>query len=229
MISTILSFILPLFSKALKSLKTVNVKVVMLVIIVLLGILLWFIWHYYSEQKAEAQRYAENVTALKTGIGTYIAKNGQLVSTVNKQAITINDLKSNYGNIVKEAENLKLDVKRLTLAMSGTSSTQIIIHDTIPVKDTTFNGIKSKCFTHSEKWYYSMGACISDSIVKGKTVVVPGSANVSVNDSITILGQRIPKHHFLWWKWGTKAIRLNSTNKNPYNKFVINEYLELAK
>ena len=33
------------------------------------------------------------------------------------------------------------------------------------------------------------------------------------------------KHHFLWWKWGTKGYRLKIVNFNPHARVTYNRYI----
>lgn len=39
-----------------------------------------------------------------------------------------------------------------------------------------------------------------------------------VRDSLKTYVDRIPKHKFLWWRWGTKGYRVKHVNFNPHSK-----------
>lgn len=45
----------------------------------------------------------------------------------------------------------------------------------------------------------------------------------SVRDSLKTYIDRIPKHKFLWWRWGTKGYRVHHVNFNPHSKILYNQ------
>lgn len=61
-------------------------------------------------------------------------------------------------------------------------------------------------------------------------VIDSGKVNLSVNTTDTILQivHRVPKR-FLFFRFGCKAIRQEIVSKNPYNRIVYSEYIELKK
>jgi hypothetical protein len=38
-----------------------------------------------------------------------------------------------------------------------------------------------------------------------------------------------PKHKFLWWRWGTKAIHQSISSDNPYVEIKYSEVMEIRK
>ena len=40
----------------------------------------------------------------------------------------------------------------------------------------------------------------------------------AMRDSLKTYIDRIPKHKFLWWRWGTKGYRVHHVNFNPHSK-----------
>ena len=37
------------------------------------------------------------------------------------------------------------------------------------------------------------------------------------------------RHHFLWWKWGTRGYRLKIANFNPHARVIYNKYIKAGK
>lgn len=50
---------------------------------------------------------------------------------------------------------------------------------------------------------------------------------VSVKDSVTTVVYREYKHRFLWWKWGTKSVRVKIINFNPHSIIKYDEYIKM--
>lgn len=51
----------------------------------------------------------------------------------------------------------------------------------------------------------------------------------NIRDSLSTAVYREYKHHFLWWKWGTKGYRLKIVNFNPHSRVTYNKYIRAEK
>lgn len=45
----------------------------------------------------------------------------------------------------------------------------------------------------------------------------------AMRDSLKTYIDRIPKHKFLWWRWGTKGYRVKHVNFNPHSKIIYSQ------
>lgn len=50
-----------------------------------------------------------------------------------------------------------------------------------------------------------------------------------VRDSVVTFIATIPKHKFLWWKWGTKGYKVKIVNFNPRSKVLYNRTIRVEK
>ena len=48
-------------------------------------------------------------------------------------------------------------------------------------------------------------------------------------DSLTQYIERIYKHRFLWWKWGTKGYKVHIVNHNPHSKIDYADYIRVGE
>lgn len=55
------------------------------------------------------------------------------------------------------------------------------------------------------------------------------TADYAVRDSFVTLIDRIPRHHFLWWSWGTKGYRVKHVNFNEKVKIRYSECILIGK
>lgn len=51
----------------------------------------------------------------------------------------------------------------------------------------------------------------------------------NIRDSLSTAVYREYRHHFLWWKWGTKGYRLKIVNFNPHARVKYNKYIKAGK
>ena len=51
----------------------------------------------------------------------------------------------------------------------------------------------------------------------------------NIRDSLATVVYREYRHHFLWWKWGTKGYRLKIVNFNPSAHVTYNKYIKAGK
>ena len=50
----------------------------------------------------------------------------------------------------------------------------------------------------------------------------------NIRDSLATVVYREYRHHFLWWKWGTRGYRLKIVNFNPHARVTYNKYIKAA-
>ena len=70
---------------------------------------------------------------------------------------------------------------------------------------------------------------MEDAYIKVHGSIVHDTLKASVTVPITIhqVVHKVPKHKFLWWSWGCKAIKQAVYTDNPYVKIQYSEYIEL--
>jgi hypothetical protein len=51
----------------------------------------------------------------------------------------------------------------------------------------------------------------------------------SIRDSAVTIIHRIPKHHFLWWHWGTKGYDVKIRNFNPHARINHAQFIKIEK
>lgn len=53
--------------------------------------------------------------------------------------------------------------------------------------------------------------------------------HIATRDSVTTIVYREFKHRFLWWRWGTKAIRVKLLNFNPHSTIVYDRFVKMEE
>lgn len=57
----------------------------------------------------------------------------------------------------------------------------------------------------------------------------PRTLTYCVRDSLTTIVSRVPKHRFLFWRWGTKGYNVHIVNHNPNAIVEYNRYIKVGR
>ncbi|MBR6375797.1 MAG: hypothetical protein IKR91_06155, partial [Alloprevotella sp.] len=102
--------------------------------------------------------------------------------------------------LIKE---LKLKVKQL----ESVQTTSLQIADSVPAQYKPVDSL----FYYSDQWA-DLSLNLKDTIFY-----------YNIRDSLSTLVYREYRHHFLWWRWGTKGYRLKIVNFNPHSRVTYNK------
>ena len=108
--------------------------------------------------------------------------------------------------LIKE---LKLKVKQLEAMQTTTLETS----DTVPAQYQA----RDSMFYYHDQW--------ADLSLQLKDTTF----YYNIRDSLATVVYREYKHHFLWWRWGTKGYRLKIVNFNPHSRVTYNKYIKAGK
>lgn len=108
--------------------------------------------------------------------------------------------------LIKE---LRLKVKQL----EAMQTTAIETKDTVPAKHIKADSL----YYYSDLWA-DLRLDLKDT-----------TFYYNIRDSLSTLVFREYRHHFLWWKWGTKGYRLKIVNFNPHAHVYYNKYIKAGK
>lgn len=171
-----------------------------------------------SKIRRERDRYKANQTALLADVEHYKTESGLNAASVQKLTLTNDELKKNYDEVVKTAEDLKINVKRLQSVSNTSTETSLSvkapIHDTIVIRDGVIDRLST--FYWQDAWTEVSGEIENDSV----------SLDICSTDTLVQFVHRVP-HKFWFIKWGCKAIKQNIVSKNPHTNITYTEYIEL--
>lgn len=191
-------------------------------LIALLAVVIYFMFGTIKAKNVEISRKTSNIEVLNSEFQKYkvestIKINGkdstiQLnAAKINSLSYTVAEFEQYRANDYQTIESLKLKLKNvLSVANVSTHTEQQIITPTIKTDSTV-------CFNYNDS-FISVSACSDSKNTK---------LYYSMTDSLTTVVNTIPKHKFLWWSWGVKAININILSKNPNTTFTYLDYIEL--
>lgn len=189
--------------------------------VILLSILAAVLYWQLSEVKKEKKRLANNQEALLTDMETYKTEAGKNAASVLRLELSKSELEKYNKDLTQTASDLKIKISRIQSASTTATSTDYSI--TTPVRDSIVYRDRLipdtlKRITYNDTWL-DLDGTIQKGIFSG---------NIQSRDTLVQIIHRIPKK-FLFFKWGTKAIRQEVTTKNPHSKIVYMQYIELKR
>lgn len=107
-------------------------------------------------------------------------------------------------------KQLLKDIGVKSRQVSEQQNTEAITADTVDLK------IKAdSIFVYQDKWAFF------------QLYLQTHKLRYAVRDSITTIVYRQYKHHFLFWKWGTKGYKVKVINFNPHSSLIYNQYIKI--
>lgn len=119
---------------------------------------------------------------------------------------SLKDALAEDEQLIKE---LRLKVKQL----EALQTTTIVTSDTTPAHHDAGDSL----FYYSDQWA-DLQLSLKDT-----------TFYYNIRDSLSTMVYREYRHHFLWWKWGTKGYRLKIVNFNPHARVTYNKYIKAGK
>lgn len=162
-----------------------------------------------KKERIESKRQSGNVEALFSELKTYKVRDILNVAESKQLRLTIEELKEYREADAKLIKELKLKP----------SQVEYITHTKVVTKDSIVFVLKDSCFNYADRWAEFNGC------IKSGTV----DFNYETSDSLSTVVNREYKHHFLWFRWGTKGYRMKIVNHNPRSRITYNEFIKIEK
>lgn len=202
-------------------------KYLFLIIAVAVGVIIQ-LTALLIKEKAECKRLSRNQEALIYQCKEYQSKSGKNAMSAMEQKLSYAELKKSYTDIIGKAEDLRIKVKRLQSASISSTKTKIafqtalrdsIIYRDRILTDTLYKYLETiKTFQWKDPWVVCNGNIVNDSI----------RIDVTSNDTITTIVHRVPKR-WLFFRWGTKAIKQEVICSNPHTRLTYTKYVKLIR
>lgn len=173
-------------------------------------------------QATENNRLQGNQEALLDTVSYYKSENGKNIASVQMLELSKKEIEQHCQDLTQTVKDLGIKIKRLQAASSSVTKTELdikpVVRDSIVYRDTTF--LKLKAIEWKDPWVS----------VKGLMDIKLNKLDLNIQsvDTLKQIVWRVPKK-FLFFRWGTKAIRQEIVSSNPHTKIVYTEYIELKR
>ncbi len=168
----------------------------------------------------ERDRYESDRHALLEDVVYFRTRDSLSAAGVERLMLTKRELEQYNAELAGTIKDLGVKIRRLEAAATTVNRTELNI--SAPVRDTVFIvdsvAVPAQTFDWRDPWASVSG------IVCGAGV----NCHVQTTDTLVQVVHRVPRK-FLFFRWGTKAIRQEIVSRNPHSKIVYTEYIELEK
>lgn len=194
----------------------------------IIGIVLAFIclisiygWQYKRIQilTQERDRYQNNTYGLLSDIEELRKDSTEQAYQVQTLSLTVDEYKKYRAQDAKTISDLKVKLKQVSAVSKQEMEVNVPVY--VPVKDTVIivDSIPQKLqsVTYKDDYVSLIGTIKNDSL----------QAAFNVPITLNQVLYKVPKHKFLWWSWGCKAVKQMIITNNPYVQLNYSEYIEI--
>lgn len=167
--------------------------------------------------KNDRDRLLDNQKTLMSDIEFYQTKDSLNVASVERLVLTNREFSRYCESLKKQVKDLNLKVKRLRSVSQTTTETEYIIKTVI--RDSILPGMDTLIRINYHNPYLTVEGDIKQNLFSGR---------IESRDTLIQFVYRVPRK-FLFFRWGTKAVRQEIISRNPYSKIVYSQYIELKK
>ena len=175
---------------------------------------------YLHHSTGEIARLRNNNEALTNETLLYQTRLEESAASAIALQLQLDEYRKQHADDTKRIRDLGIRLRRVESVAASASQTQIEV--STPVHDTLFLDRllpdTASVFRWSDRW-----VSIEGIIRNGKA-----ECNIESIDTLRQVIHRVPRR-FLFFRYGTKAIRQEITSSNPHTRIVYTEYIELPK
>ena len=170
-----------------------------------------------QEVKRDRDTYQNNTYGLLTDIEALRKDSLEQAYQIQTLSFTVDEYKAYRAEDLNTIQSLKLKLKNIqsvskqSLEVNAPIATPIVKH----IPDSISRPITTVKLENTHISF--IGTIKNDSLI----------ANIQVPIQLTQIIHKVPKHKFLWWSWGCKAIKQVIVTNNPYVNLNYSEYIEL--
>lgn len=175
---------------------------------------------YIRGLTAENRRLEANHATLLGEVELYRTKAGESAASVGVLTLQLDEMREQRAADARRIRDLDIRLRRAeSYARSVTTSSYEAImplRDSIIVRDTLRDTVR--IFLGGDVWSRVAGVIRGDSL----------RYSVQSIDTLFQVVHRVPRR-FLFFRYGTKAIRQEIVSSNPHTRLVYSEYVELSR
>ena len=182
------------------------------VIIVVGGRIMW----------GENERQKSNNSALMQSVEHYRTKADESAASVQILRLRCGEFEELRAADAEKIRQMGLKIRRLESAAKSVVESKVAVavptRDTVVIRDTIHRVDTLRLFRWNDGWVSVDGVISKDSV----------ACNIRSVDTLRQMVYRVPRK-FLFFRFGTKAIRQHITSSNPHSEIVYSEYVEIVK
>ena len=177
------------------------------------------LWSFWRREHAERQRLQANQNALLADVEFYRTESGKSAAVVERLTMTVGEFRRHFDDYRETLDDLGIRLRRVeSMSRSALRSDyrlETVVRDSVVIRERADT---LKVIGYCNPYMKFSG------IVDGGTF----RGTVATYDTIDQVVHRVPRK-FLFFRYGTKAIRQEVVTRNPYSQVTYTEYIKLNK
>ena len=175
-----------------------------------------------AELWGESKRHKANTQALMSQIESYRTAADESVAAVQVLRLRCGEYEELRSADAEKIRQLGLKIRRLESAAKSVVRDEISfvapLRDTVILRDTVRLTDTVRLFRWQDSWVSVDGEICNDSV----------RCNISSIDTLRQSVYRVPRR-FLFFRFGTKALRQYIVSSNPHSEIVYSEYVDFVR
>ncbi|MBQ9137773.1 MAG: hypothetical protein IJX65_03960 [Alistipes sp.] len=171
---------------------------------------------------SERERLECNNRALMTDVNTFRTAAGESAAEVQVLRLRVGEYEELRAADAAKIRDMGVKIRRLESAARSVTATtvevKVLVRDTIIVRDTISRVDTVRLFRWRDSWVSVEGEIYRDSV----------SCDVRSIDTLQQIVYRVPRK-FLFFRFGTKAIKQQIISTNPHTEVRYTEYIKVEK
>ena len=171
---------------------------------------------------SEQSRQRSNNEALMQSVELYKTRAEESAASVQILRLRCGEYEDLRAADAAKIRDMGLKIKRLESAAKSAVQTvvrvEVPVRDTVIIRDTLYNRDTVRLFRWQDSWVTIDGVIGKDSI----------DCTFRSVDTLRQVVYRVPRK-FLFFRFGTKAIRQHIVSSNPHSEIVYTEYVKIER
>lgn len=196
-------------------------KTIIWLLVVLVGMGAIIGWQYkrIGQITDERNQYQQNTYSLLSDIEELRIDSSLQAHQVQTLSLSLDEYKQYRAADAQTIADLKLKIKHVSAVTKQELEVNVpisaFVKDSVIVADNISDTIQT--ISYKDQYVSFDGNIQHDSL----------TAQFHVPVTLTQVLYKVPKHKFLWWSWGCKAIKQVIITNNPYVQLNYSEYIEI--
>lgn len=191
----------------------------LIAVVIGLGTVVGFQYKRISQVTEERNQYQQNTYTLLGNIETLQQDSAIQAYQVDKLTLSLDEYKKYRSEDEQTITDLKIKLKQVSSISKSEISVDVPVNtpmrDTVIIVDSIYH--KAQTIAYKDNNVTFTGTIWNDSL----------KANFHLPVTISQVLYKVPKHKFLWWNWGCKAVKQVIITNNPYVQLNYSEYIEI--
>ncbi|GAB6013397.1 DUF6549 family protein [Viscerimonas tarda] len=181
----------------------------------------FFLYRHGKQLEAERDRYQGNTNALLSEVKRMRVDSATTAVDVKTLSLLVDEYELYRAHDLEKIKQMGVELRNLKMAarheLLVNAPVEADLRDSVVIRDTVRIAVKA---IEVNTPYLQVSGVIENNHLSGN-IRLP----VTLRQAVWIE----PKHRFLWWRWGVKAVHQTISSDNPHVEINYSEVVEIRR